>query len=216
MTTKEGDSNYFELARYRRQVTQSYAKLRSSSNAIDGVHEFRQTRDALFSHSPVTPLSIWQRAHFSGLTYAPYNPDWRYSIKLDTSISHDILEGDLPEGPVRYQRYGRANFTAPDGSDGHVDVFWIMGYGGGLFLPFRDASSGQSTYGGGRYLIDTIKGADLGSHGEKIIIDFNMAYHPSCYYSTDWTCPLLTSENNLPFTVPVGEQKTPSLEADPV
>ncbi len=88
-----------------------------------------------------------------------------------------------------------------------LTLFWIDGYGGGLFLPFRDATCGGETYGGGRYLLDTIKGADLG-RGEdgRLILDFNFAYHPSCAHAPDWICPLAPPENVLPNAVPAGER----------
>jgi hypothetical protein len=89
---------------------------------------------------------------------------------------------------------------------GRLTLYWIMGYGGGVFLPFRDATCGHSTYGGGRYLLDTIKGADLGRAGTQIILDFNYAYHPSCTYHHRWVCPLAPMENRLTVPIPVGEQ----------
>ena len=73
------------------------------------------------------------------------------------------------------------------------------------------------TYGGGRYLVDTIKGADLGSDaaGGTIVLDFNFAYNPSCAYDPAWACPLATRGNVLPAPVPVGEQQPdPKLVAD--
>jgi uncharacterized protein (DUF1684 family) len=80
-----------------------------------------------------------------------------------------------------------------------------MGYGGGVFLPFRDATNNRQTYGGGRYLYDTIKGADLGTAQGGIVLDFNYAYHPSCYYNPRWVCPLAPPQNILDFPVTAGE-----------
>ncbi len=85
-------------------------------------------------------------------------------------------------------------------------MYWFEGYGGGLWLPFSDASSGTETYGGGRYLYDTIKGADLGIAGSEILLDFNFAYNPSCAYDDRWSCPLSPPENRLPFAVNAGER----------
>jgi uncharacterized protein (DUF1684 family) len=75
-----------------------------------------------------------------------------------------------------------------------------------LFLPFRDATNGTSTYGGGRYLLDTAKGADLGSVGDALVVDFNYAYHPSCFHSARWTCPLAPPRNTLAVAVEAGER----------
>ena len=85
-------------------------------------------------------------------------------------------------------------------------VFWIAGYGGGVFVPFADATNGRETYGSGRYLIDTIKGADLGSDGAgNLILDFNFAYNPSCAYAARYVCPLPPPGNRLPQPVRSGE-----------
>ena len=88
----------------------------------------------------------------------------------------------------------------------HLNLYWIEGYGGGLFLPFRDATNGRVSYGGGRYLYDTIKGADLGAGSESVLLDFNFAYNPSCAYNDRWVCPLSPPENWLPQAIRAGEK----------
>ena len=92
-----------------------------------------------------------------------------------------------------------------------MTVFRIVGYGGGLFLPFRDGTSGKQTYGGGRYLFDTIKNTDAGcveiSPGSRhVVLDFNYAYNPSCAYDHRWACPLAPRENWLPVPIEAGEK----------
>ena len=72
-----------------------------------------------------------------------------------------------------------------------------------MFVPVRDTA--PSTYGGGRYLIDTVKGADLGGDGAGLVVDLNFAYQPSCAYDSAWACPLAGPGNTLPAEVPVGE-----------
>ena len=76
----------------------------------------------------------------------------------------------------------------------------------GSSSPFADAGNGDTTYGGGRYLLDTVKGADLGHDGDLIILDFNYAYHPSCVHSNRWSCPLAPATNHLGFAVEAGER----------
>ena len=82
-------------------------------------------------------------------------------------------------------------------------------YGGGLWVPVHDASSGASSYGGGRYLLDTVKGADLGSTrtatGEELVLDLNFLYNPSCAYDPAWACPLAPPGNRLEAAVEAGE-----------
>ena len=84
--------------------------------------------------------------------------------------------------------------------------YWLEGYGGGVFVPFGDFTNGNETYGGGRYLLDSTKGADLGTHAGKVIVDFNYAYHPSCVHSDQWSCPLAPAENRLPLAIRSGER----------
>ena len=88
-----------------------------------------------------------------------------------------------------------------------LTLYWLLGYGGGVFLPFADATSGRETYGAGRYLLDTIKGADLGSTPDGLtVLDFNFAYNPSCVYSPRYLCPLAPPANRLPMPVRAGER----------
>ena len=91
--------------------------------------------------------------------------------------------------------------------DQELELFWLEAYGGGLFLPFRDATGGSETYGGGRYLLDTVKGADLGTEEGRVVLDFNFAYNPSCAYDPKWACPLSPPANRLAVAVRAGEKK---------
>ena len=89
---------------------------------------------------------------------------------------------------------------------GTLDVYWVAVYGGGVFLPFRDDTSGGEGYGGGRYLLDTVKGADLGGSGGRLVVDFNYAYNPSCAYDPQWSCPLAPPANRLTVPIRTGER----------
>ena len=90
---------------------------------------------------------------------------------------------------------------------GSLDVWRLASYAGGIFLPVRDGLAGTpgGTYGGGRYLLDTVKGAHLGARENRLILDFNFAYNPSCAYDPKWVCPLPQAGNTLAAPVPVGE-----------
>ena len=106
-----------------------------------------------------------------------------------------------------FQRIGRVRLSGPLAGS-NLSVFWMEGYAGGLFIPFRDATSGDETYGAGRYLIDTVKGADHGGDADsgELLLDFNLAYHPSCVYDARWNCPLAPPENTIGEAVRVGER----------
>ena len=168
--------------------------------------QFREERDRLFAEHSQSPLSDGQKASFTGLDYYEYDPALRHALPVEYDVEPEILEIELQEdGLIRLQRFGRVRFT--EGFDElSLSLFWVSGYGGGVFLPFKDATSGAETYGGGRYLLDTIKHADLGQRGERLVLDFNYAYNPSCAYNPDWVCPLAPPENTLPIRIQAGEK----------
>jgi len=198
----------FTLAQWRRAVGDMYAVVRQAPTAGQSRAwgAFLAARNRLFKTHPQSPLPPAERALFSALDYYPYDPTWRVSGALDREVAAEPLIVELPaEGTFRYTRVARVHFTV-HGLQAALSVFWIEGYGGGLFLPFRDVSSGGTTYGGGRYLYDTIKGADLGAGSDAIMLDFNYAYNPSCAYDAQWVCPLSPPENRLPFPVEAGEK----------
>jgi uncharacterized protein (DUF1684 family) len=146
-----------------------------------------------------------QKASFAGLRYFEYDPAFRVVARVDSDVEPSVYHLELgDDGPLRIRQFGQVSFELPTGA-GTLALYWIMGYGGGVFLPFRDATNGRETYGGGRYLYDTIKGADLGTADGGIVLDFNYAYHPSCYYNPRWLCPLAPPQNALDFAVTAGE-----------
>jgi len=89
---------------------------------------------------------------------------------------------------------------------GPLDAWWLDEYSGGLFVPVKDRTAGTTTYGAGRYLLDTAKGADLGG---AVVLDLNFLYHPSCAYDPAWSCPLAPEGNVLNIAVTVGEVLPP-------
>ena len=199
-------SHFYELMDYRRRVSDLYARLRSSDLSLEArLLEFRRRRDMLFAEHPQSALSEERKAKFAGLRYFPYNPDLGFALEVDTQVDSEIWEVHLEEdGLARMQRFGRIHFQV-DGQDVSLTLFWILGYGGGAFLPFRDETNKTQTYGGGRYLLDTIKSADLGREGSGLVIDFNYAYNPSCAYNPRWQCPLAPQENWLLVPIRAGE-----------
>jgi hypothetical protein len=146
------------------------------------------------------------RATFTGIPVAAYDPALRFHARLDTDV--EPLRVQLPtadDGVVAMDRLGRVTL----GDLGRLDLWWLGGYGGGVFLPLRDGSAGTTTYAGGRYLLDTIKGADLGGDTGRLVVDLNFAYHPSCTYDPRWSCPLAPEGNRIDAVVTVGEQLPP-------
>jgi uncharacterized protein len=117
----------------------------------------------------------------------------------------EVVEIAALEGSVIFQRIGRARFELA-GEESALELYWLHAYGGGLFLPFADATSGSETYGAGRYLLDTVKGADLGMDGAQLVLDLNFSYNPSCAYDPSWVCPLAPQANRLAVAVRAGEK----------
>jgi len=198
-----------ELALWRRQTAEMYARVREVSGAdpLLAWEEYRERRDQMFRSRAQSPLERAARARFKGLEYFPYNPAWRFVVPvtpIQDAPQGSITEIELPEGTLRYKKFGWVSVPSLPGTA--LALYWLEGYGGGLFLPFKDLTNGAGTYGGGRYLYDTIKGADLGAGPDLIVMDFNFAYNPSCAYSPKWICPLAPRENTLPTRVEAGER----------
>ena len=202
--------NYFALAEWRRSVAAEYAAVRAGvADPESAAGRFRAARDRLFSEHPESPIAADRRREWRGAAWYAYAPAWRLKCVVETSAKRETFEIPLAaDGVLRCSRIGQVRFTV-GGRPARLAVYWLEGYGGGIWLPFTDATSGADTYGGGRYLYDTIKGADLGVGAREMMLDFNYAYNPSCAYDVHWSCPLSPPENRLPFAVPAGERLPP-------
>jgi uncharacterized protein (DUF1684 family) len=193
------------LLDWRRQVSGLWTAARSATDPEAGWRTWRDGRDELFASHPDSPLDEQARATFSGLPHVGYDPALRFEAGLEPAEPQRLDVPTAADGVVVLDRIGAVAL----GDLGRIDVWWIGGYGGGVFLPLRDGTAGQTTYGGGRYLLDTIKGADLGGDGERLVVDLNFAYHPSCTYDPRWSCPLAPEGNRLTAPVAAGEQLPP-------
>ncbi len=200
-------ANPFALADWRRSVTAEYAAVRAGVADLEGsAMRFRAARDRLFLEHPESPIAADRRRDWRGIDWYPYAPAWRLKGVIEVAAKWETFDIPLAaDGILRCTRAGQVRF-AVGGLPACLAVYWLEGYGGGIWLPFTDATSGAETYGGGRYLYDTIKGADLGVGAREMLLDFNFAYNPSCVYDNHWSCPLSPPENRLPFAVPAGER----------
>jgi uncharacterized protein len=185
-------------------VAALYAEVRAiATDDPSAAHaHWRAGRDDLFANHPESPVPAGRRDEFTGLAYAPYDPALRFEVPVEPVDEPARMEVDTgTDGRVPFERAGRVTLPGV----GTLDVWWLAVYGGGLFVPMRDATAGTTTYGGGRYLIDTVKGADLGGSAGRLIVDLNFAYHPSCAYDPAWACPLAPPGNVVPVPVDAGE-----------
>lgn len=196
----------FWLADWRRQVFDLYAAVRAEREPAQAHARWRETRARLFRNHPQSPIPEARRAAFAGLAVWTYDPRHRFAVELVPEPVQRTESWDIgPDGPLRIIRCATTSGLA-EALGAELPVWWIGGYGGGLFVPFRDATSGNETYGAGRYVIDAIKGADLGRKGARLILDFNFAYHPSCAHAEEWVCPLAPPEAGLPAVIRAGER----------
>ena len=193
---------------WRRRVAGLYAAIRAERDPRRAWAHWRTVRDGMFRHHPQSPIASGRG--FKGLDLFSYDPALVFHVKhlpiMDAPVETVQAGAD---GPMSMHPFARSQgLQAKLG--GELTFYWLLGYGGGVFLPFADATSGRETYGAGRYLLDTIKGADLGSTPDGLtVLDFNFAYNPSCAYSPRYVCPLAPPANRLPMPVMAGE-RTPT------
>jgi len=204
-------SEHLDLADWRRTVAGLYAALRADERpGPERAGAFRAAKDRLFAEHPSSPIPLAGRAAFSGLAYWPYRPELAVVADLepdpDAAAPHVPRSGEGAQMP--FTRIGWVRFVVA-GAPCRLSVLWLNEYAGGIFIPFRDGTNGSTTYGGGRYLWDSAKGADLGSRGDELVLDFNFSYHPSCVYDPRWSCPLAPPENRLEVPIEAGERLDP-------
>jgi uncharacterized protein (DUF1684 family) len=198
---------------------------------------WRRRRELLYRGHPQSPVPEAERRTF-GAVHFDYDPVFRFEVRPETvedPATHEslpavavrspalaepaatgnpaIIDAPMPLLPVSagdartFDRVAWVSVPFPSGAR-RLAIYWLREYSGGLFLPFTDATSGRETYGAGRYLLDTAKGADLGPGLEPatIVLDFNFAYQPSCAFDPRWACPLAPAENRLDLEVRAGER----------
>jgi hypothetical protein len=182
------------LLDWRRRVFALYAEVRASGDPERAWQRWCDVRAELYRDHPQSPRRGGEPRYF------PYDPAWRFEARIEPAEPEPIELNGFP-----FTRFARTRLTAA----ASLDLYWLETYGGGVFLPFRDATSGGETYGAGRYLLDTVKGADLGGTDTTLVVDFNFAYNPSCAWDDAWACPLSPPANRLAFEVAAGELAPP-------
>ncbi len=194
-----------ELLDYKRRVHALYAAVREDADLARAFAAWVAGRDELFARHPQSALPPERREGFGGLSYFPHDPAGRVLAEVEATERrrYDVPSSD--GDTMSFERFGVARF-ALGGEDCALELYWLTAYGGGLFVPFADATAGAETYGAGRYLLDTVKGADLGLRDGRLVLDFNLAYNPSCSYDPRWTCPLAPPPNRLAIPVRMGER----------
>lgn len=216
-----------DLADWRRQISDLYAAVRTeaSSDPERAWRLWRETREELFRSHAQSPVPVGERATFAARHW-PYDPRYRVDATVEASPPQSESDGGraiasaeplfggltlaLPMstgGQEEFTRIGSIEIPLPAGTR-RLGLYWMAGYAGGLFLPFRDATNGRETYGAGRYLLDAAKSADLGPGRApgSLVLDFNFAFQPSCAFDPRWSCPLAPPENRLDVRIEAGER----------
>ena len=170
------------------------------------VLEWRKERDAFFKNHQRSPLLPKDKKNFKALKYYPFNPQYAFSGKIERFIFHI----DNPKYYAtfltnkglnkRYIRYGKFHFEL-DGKGNTIEIYKSI-LSDMLFIPFKDKTNGKETYEGGRYIDAEIL------PGYQMVLDFNVAYHPSCAYNENFICALPPRENMLDIEIRAGERNS--------
>ncbi|NYE94703.1 hypothetical protein FHU41_000924 [Psychromicrobium silvestre] len=209
MSERASAQNAVEVADWRLRTFELYAEVRTRyEQDPQAAHSFWiAERNRLFAEHPASALSAAAKSSFTGLNIASYDPAYRFQASPTAERRGETYRVQTgTDGVVEFECLGTLDLPTL----GSLALWRHQGYGGGIFLPFRDSGAGKAggSYGGGRYLLDSIKGSLLGYTEEeepRLVIDFNFAYNPSCAYDESWACPLPGPANRLSVEVPVGE-----------
>jgi hypothetical protein len=193
---EESVSDLLDLLDWKRRVFAAYAEVRTAAEPEQAWERWRDVRRELFRTHPQSP-----RPDYDRLAYFAYDPSFRFLAEVAPAEPERRAIGSSGDEPVWFTRFAVVRFGGHE-----LELYWLDAYGGGVFLPFRDATAGGETYGAGRYLLDTVKGADLGTTDGRLVLDFNFAYHPSCAYDPRWACPLSPPANRLDVPIRAGER----------
>jgi uncharacterized protein (DUF1684 family) len=194
-----------DLLEWKRRVASLYAEVRAAPDPAAAWEGWRAARDEIFRTNPQSPVPPEARAAYAPVPYFPYDPVYRVLAEIEAAAPEPRQVASSGDETIAFERIALARFALADGEHA-LELYWLTAYGAGLFVPFRDSTSGRETYGGGRYLLDTVKGSDLGTVEGRLVLDFNFAYNPSCSYDPRWICPLSPPANRLPVAIAAGER----------
>ncbi|MGZ9161245.1 MAG: DUF1684 domain-containing protein [Candidatus Limnocylindrales bacterium] len=217
-TWEPGDGSLVDrltLSDWRRRIATLYSEVRAMAVTDPGIAlaHWRAVREHLYREHPQSPVPAAERATFRARHFE-HDPALRFKVAVEEASSSepDLPALSLPHSgtdTLSFRRVGAVRLPFPPG-ERRLSVFWLAGYAGGLFIPFRDGTNGTETYGAGRYLVDAAKSADLGTDERTgaLTLDFNFATQPSCAFDARWACPLAPPENRLDLQVRAGERLT--------
>jgi len=169
------------------------------------VKKFQEELNAEYLNPKETPLRGENFKNFKEHPFFPLDLKYKVTAKLVKTKNAQPFELPTSSGKTKsYREYGKATFEL-NGKPYTLTLYQSLDlikqkkYRDHLFLPFRDATNGNETYGGGKYMdLKTPK-------GNTIILDFNKSYQPYCAYNAyDYNCPVVPEENKLPIEIRAG------------
>tara|TARA_R110002126_G_scaffold41597_2_gene121101 strand:- start:83 stop:733 length:651 start_codon:yes stop_codon:yes gene_type:complete len=175
-----------------------------TSDKLADILKFQEKLNIEFKDPETSPLADRFRINFETLDF--FKPDTNYVIVAEFIRTPEALPFSMPTTTDRESTevlYGIAKFTL-NGKKQQLEIYQTPElitqekYKDYLFLPFTDATNGEETYGGGRYLDLRIP------KGNKIVLDFNKAYNPYCAYNKKFSCPLVPSVNHIDSRIVAG------------
>lgn len=193
-----------DLTDWRRRISELYASVRAPIDPHVAWQGWVAARDQMFRTHGQSPLPADRRRSYPGCTYFPYDPAARVLGHVSARELHRYEIETSGGSTMSFSCFADVHFDLGNCALS-LQLYWLEDYAGGIYLPFADATSGDMTYGGGRYLFDTAKGVDLGMEDGRLVLDFNFAYNPSCSYDPRWVCPLTPPANRLGIPIEAGE-----------
>lgn len=170
-----------------------------SVDFLDRLQAERVQKDNYLKNDPSSPLQ--NKSNFKGLKYYEYNPNFKYTgiLKLAPSNTEKYIL-NTANTQEKLGLYGTVSILVA-GQKTELEVYKTPNTKM-LFLPFKDATTGKETYGAGRYL--DVPMSNIAA--DKVILDFNLSYHPTCVYNHDYVCPVPPLQNTIKYKIEAGEK----------
>lgn len=172
---------------------------------VDSIDAIRYHKNEWMVESPDSPLKDDERVAFTGLQYFPVDTDLVFRAALHKyPIPEQFIIGTTTGQEREAIKYGYFEFEIDD-QPARLYAYKFIAHKGTeleeyLFVPFKDATSGNETYGGGRYMDLTEETPGV------VLVDFNDAYNPYCVYNEIYSCPIPPEENHLAVAIRGGEK----------
>lgn len=171
----------------------------SDDEYIKSIQDFREEKHKFFKESEGSPF-VQKKITYEPVTFFPPNPTFKVNAKLEKLTSRETVSIANSDGSnIKYLKFARATFKL-NKKEYSLLVLKALGFGNQYLTAFIDETSGETTYGGGRYLDLAVGKSD------KVEIDFNKAYNPYCAYSAEYLCPLPPRENFIEVAIEAGEK----------